>query len=109
MTIVAFIVAVLLRSIFGTCGMGLFFADRVRDRANEDARAYSREFHPGWTHPTVSCQSVDSDSDGYVTCTIGDGANATEAIECRVSRVTNYKRGCRPMRAAVRVRGTTSE
>lgn len=77
-------------------------ADTVRDHATSDARAYARALHPAWARPVAVCQGVDSDSDGYVTCTVGDGAGATEAIECRTSVVLDYQRGCRPMRAALR-------
>lgn len=77
-------------------------ADTVRDRAETDARAYAVQMHPGMTR--VLCQGVDSDGDGYVTCTLGDGREAV-GIECRASLWMDYARGCRPMRAAVRVAG----
>jgi hypothetical protein len=70
----------------------------VRTHAREDARTYVRTIHPAWTTPVVDCQGVDSDGDGYVRCTVGDGANATEAIECRTSVLFDYQRGCAPMR-----------
>lgn len=87
-----------------TCGQALT-ADTVRDSATSDARAYARALHPAWSRPVVLCQGTDSDGDGYVTCTVGDGAGATEAIECRASVVLDYDRGCRPMRAALRSAG----
>lgn len=77
-------------------------ANTVRDNATADARACARTLHPAWSRPVVLCQGTDSDGDDYVTCTVGDGAGATEAIECRVSVVLDYQHGCRPMRAVLR-------
>ena len=74
-------------------------SNTVRTHAQEDARAYVRTIHPAWTNPVVDCQGVDSDGDGYVRCTVGDGGNTTEAIECRTSVLFSYQRGCAPMRA----------
>lgn len=79
-------------------GCKMLTADTVKAHAQEDARTYVRTMHPAWTTPVVDRQGVDSDDDGYVRCTVGDGANTTEAIECRTSVVFNYQRGCAPMR-----------
>lgn len=79
-------------------GCNALTSNTVRTHAQEDARTYVRTIHPAWTHPVVDCQGVDSDGDGYVRCTVGDGVNVTEAIECRTSVVFNYQRGCAPMR-----------
>lgn len=80
------------------CGCDAMTSGTVRDRAQDDARGYARRFHPAWTTPVVDCQGVDSDGDGYVRCTVGDGVSITEPIECRTSLMTNYQRGCVPMR-----------
>lgn len=87
---------VILGMALGGCKM--LTAGTVKAHAQEDARTYVHTIHPAWTHAVVDCQGVDSDGDGYVRCTVGDGANATEAIECRTSVVMNYHRGCTPMR-----------
>jgi hypothetical protein len=79
------------------------WARAVRRRATADARAYAGQMHPGLTR--VVCQGDDSDGDGYVTCTVGDGAGRTEGVECRATVWTDYDRGCRPMRAMVRAMG----
>lgn len=80
------------------CGCDAITSGTVKSRAQEDAHTYVRTIHPHWSLPVVDCQGVDSDGDGYVRCTVGDGANFTEAIECRTSLVINYRRGCAPMR-----------
>lgn len=78
-------------------------AGRVRERASSDARAYAADLYPGWT--VVRCQPTDSDGDGYVTCSVGDGAGHVEGVECRASLWLDYARGCRPMRAMPRPLG----
>jgi len=80
------------------CGCDAVTSGRVKYRAREDAHLYVRTMHPAWALPVVDCQGVDSDGDGYVRCTVGDGANVTEAIECRTSLLFNYQRGCVFMR-----------
>lgn len=79
------------------------WSDTVRAKAQNDARDYSRAMHPTWPRVVVDCQGVDSDEDGYVRCTIGNGGDITESIECRTSRVMDYQRGCVPMRMAPRM------
>lgn len=92
-------VAFVLCALFAGCDM--VTADTIRENANTDARAHARRFHPRWSHYVADCQGVDSDGDGYVTCTIGDGDQITEAIECRTAVVMDYQRGCRPMRSVI--------
>lgn len=76
-------------------------ADTVQRRANEDARAFLRDLRPDLTDVRVSCQSLDSDGDGYVTCT-GSGMAGTArellSIDCRSSFLTEFQRGCRMTR-----------
>lgn len=72
-------------------------ASTARRRATEDAAHFARVLHPAWTHPAVLCQAVDSDGNGYLSCTIGNG-DALEPIECAPSVLFDYARGCRPVR-----------
>lgn len=67
----------------------------MRSRAAEDARAYGRG--AGFVHPSAVCQSA-STADGFVRCSVMEGARIV-AVECRVSYVLDYERGCAPMRA----------
>ena len=84
------------------CGCGMVTSGRYKRRAEADARAYVHQIHPHWASAVVACQGVDSDDDGYVRCTVGDGNTNTESIECRTSLTFNYQRGCVPMRLSVR-------
>ncbi len=95
MLIVLVIIAVVLNvmgAAFGGCGN-----EKIKKNAEEDALSYARTMHPRWERTVTLCQGSDSDGDGYVRCTIGDGTT-TEAIECRTSLLTDYARGCVPMR-----------
>lgn len=80
-----------------TLGCEDLTASRVQSRAQTDACRYVRVMHPNWLRPTVLCQGVDTDGNGYVRCTVGDGGNRTEVIECRTSLVTDAQRGCVPV------------
>lgn len=89
-------------SIGGYAASQVLFASTIREHAENDARAYGVRMHPTWPRVVVDCQGVDSDGDGYVRCTVGDGVATTEAVECRTSVVIDYQRGCVPMRMAPR-------
>lgn len=70
------------------------FAGTIHSRAVEDATRYAREMHHDWRELAVDCQTDDSDGDGYVSCTIGDGHTTTEPIQCRASIVRGDIRHC---------------
>lgn len=76
---------------------GPLTAKTSRQRATEDATHFAHALHPSWQHPAVLCQAVDSDGNGYLSCTIGDG-QVVEPIECAPSVWFDYGRGCRPVR-----------
>lgn len=67
------------------------------------ARQWVERWHPA-AHPEVECQELDSDDNGYITCTVGyddeQGKHQLEAIECGVNRWYHGFRttGCRLMR-----------
>ena len=92
-------VPILTLALFSTLGCEALMASRVQSRAQRDACKYTSIVHPHWTHPVVLCQGVDSDEDGYVRCTVGDGGDITESIECRTSLMVEFYRGCVPMRS----------
>lgn len=75
------------------------------ENATTQARAYVRTMHADWQNPNVSCQSVDTDANGYVTCAVNNGSGYPETIE-RASYVVdslNFNRGCRPARMTIPV------
>lgn len=95
--IVLIIVGIFALGIVGKFASCACSGDR-RANANTEARQYVRTMHPGWTRPVISCQGMDTDGNGYVTCTVGDGTDRTEAIECAAFVTVSFNEGCRPMR-----------
>lgn len=63
----------------------------------EVARGEARDFATrtlGFNSPVVTCQDFDSDTDGYVSCTVVDSTTKErEAIEC--SGWFTWNSGCR--------------
>lgn len=59
------------------------------------AHDWARRFK-GWSTPVVNCMGDDSDGNGYVSCTIGDGRGAVEQIECAANTIIEVNTGCRP-------------
>ena len=83
---------------FKACGVG---SEEQRENSTSMARRYVSEMHgPTWTR--VSCQGVDTDNNGYVSCVVGDGT-ATEPIECAACMTSSFcfNSGCRPLRFPV--------
>jgi preprotein translocase subunit YajC len=75
--------------------------------AEEDMRNYVSNLYPGREIIGVSCVKVDSDGDGYVSCTatvdLDNGPNVQEkmvAAEC-AGGFANFNEGCRPMKMTV--------
>lgn len=64
---------------------------------HEKAAAEAQDFATNvlrFKQPFVTCQGYDSDGDGYVSCTVVDGAtNDREAIECYAA--VSWNDGCR--------------
>lgn len=73
----------------GALGLG---APARSSHATGYARHWARRFK-GWSTPVVECMGDDSDGNGYVSCTVGDGHGAVEQIECAANTVNT---GCRP-------------
>lgn len=86
------------------------FSGTIQERVTEDATHYARQMHHDWQEIMVECQPDDSNRDGYVSCTVGNGHGATEAIQCRLTIVrggstagTGYRRcSLAPNRAQTR-------
>lgn len=81
-----------------------------RGDANKFAAAWISENLPDATRTSHTCQSRDTDNNGYVTCTvsatfIGDTRPEIIPLECGVNRVGTgcNVEGCRPL-ATFRVR-----
>lgn len=70
-------------------------------QAEAAARAYAAALYPGPT-ARVQCQGVDTDNNGYVSCTLVlDGTPpVTYPLECANS-YAYVNTGCRPMRLAL--------
>lgn len=70
--------------LFGGC-MELTGVPQNLRRENAQKQAYNwlHEFRQDMHNPHVSCMGTDTDHNGYVTCQVGDGHNATVQIECR--------------------------
>lgn len=63
-------------------GSGAVTADTVQANATGYARNYARRFHR-WSTPVIECAGVDTNRDGYVTCTIAQAPGTpTEQIRC---------------------------
>ncbi len=80
----------------GTCAMKFVSSE---GSATNNAMKYREVFHPDWQGAVVSCQSYDTDNNGYVSCTIGATNHNPEAIECPVKFSLNDS--CRPARNMV--------
>ncbi len=101
--------------IFGSVGFlvagSYFFAGKVRANAERYATNYAREIE-GMTSPRVQCMSMDTDANGYVTCSIHDGAvpsSRSTQIECVANMFTEFNTGCRGYRVRTLDINTTSD
>jgi hypothetical protein len=74
---------------------GRYFAGQ--GDALDTAHAWTAKWRPG---ATVECQTLDTDGNGYVSCTVGTPDGEIDAIECGVNRWYNGWRttGCRLMK-----------
>lgn len=69
--------------------------------AENEARTYSRTLYPEHPQPRVACQGMDTDANGYVSCTLVTHPNSPPIpIEC-ANRYAINNTGCRPMRYTV--------
>lgn len=78
---------------------GLRSGPEVRAEATTEATSYARGM--GYVDPHVQCVEMDSDGDGYVSCTVAftqpNGTIGKDAIECvgGISVVGALNSGCR--------------
>lgn len=71
---------------------------KVRNHAETYALEYMRVFR-GAQNPTVQCMGIDSDNNGYVTCTAITSMGSTpEQIECTANLFIETNHGCREYR-----------
>ena len=104
--IVVAIIVILGATCTGVVGRGCIGKSQKVD-ATEQATAYANFMYPG-KNPRIQCVRLDSDHDGYVSCTIAyDAENAvtglivtdTVAVECAAGFTLNE--GCRIPKARV--------
>lgn len=86
--VVVAIVGVFLALVFaGSCTSG----PETKRSATQDAKRFVDEL--GWQVQGISCADVDSDGDGYVSCTIAKQDGTSEFVECRGAY--SFGHGCR--------------
>lgn len=69
------------------------------ESATQAATRYTNTFHPDWQSPRVVCQGYDTDSNGYVSCTIGANGHQPESVECPAALSFNSE--CRVTRLTI--------
>lgn len=84
--------------LFAFCA-GRFNSDGNRTTANQEAQDFARQLYPGET-ARASCQGVDTDGNGYVSCTVVIGNHPPMFIECG-SQYSIGNNGCRAIRPVV--------
>jgi prepilin-type N-terminal cleavage/methylation domain-containing protein len=63
----------------------------TKEAATHDAETFVREL--GWQVAGISCTDIDSDRDGYVSCTIAKKDGTSDFVECRGAY--DFGHGCR--------------
>lgn len=77
------------------------YAPEVEARAKEMSRSFVRQHHASWTNTTTTCESMDNDRNGYVTCSVSrTDSTAVVPLECPacMSDFFCVTRTCRPAR-----------
>lgn len=103
-TLVELVIVIVVLGIIGTValgGLGVGASSRSSN-ATGYARDWARRFK-GWSSPVVECMGNDTDGNGYVTCTIGDGHGTVDQIECAANTVIEVNTGCRAYRRTIGV------
>lgn len=85
------IIGIIAAMLIANCG----YIDR--DGPNREARKHAREL--GMRNFRVSCVSMDTDGDGYVSCTIKEKGEAPYNVECSIGLINQ---GCRAPKANLR-------
>lgn len=101
LVIVFVVLAIIGGAAAASCGIG---APARSSNATGYARDWARRFK-GWSSPVIDCMGNDTDNNGYVTCTIGDGRGQVEQIECAANTVIEINVGCRPYARMIGVGG----
>ena len=102
-TLVELLIVVCVLSIVGMTLVGIAVGfsgcgtDTIRDNAQGYARNYARQFY-GMSNPVVQCAGIDTDANGYVTCTVGGNGQPPRQIECRANHLVEYDTACREQR-----------
>ena len=78
----------------GSSPTSLIFSGRIHTRVVEDATKYAHDMHHDWLEYVVECQPEDTNGDDYISCTIGNGHEAPEAIQCRSTVLRDGLRQC---------------
>jgi prepilin-type N-terminal cleavage/methylation domain-containing protein len=89
MVIVAILAVFLALSVVACKGMTS--GDETKKAATHDAAKFVKEL--GWQVTGISCADIDSDGDGYVSCTIAKKDGTTDFVECRGAY--SFGHGCR--------------
>lgn len=83
---------------FSGCGV-----EDTKQNAEKYARTHLRTMK-GWNNPVVQCFGVDTDRNGYVTCTVAERVGApTERLECVANWVFEYNTGCRELQRTLNI------
>lgn len=70
-----------------------------RTNAEKQAQEYAQQLYPGLPSSVV-CQAQDTDSNGYLSCTLRAGTQVVP-IECADYYMLDWNHGCRPARAVI--------
>lgn len=73
-----------------------------REQAEEAAKSFAESLYPGLRPVRVVCQNVDTDNNGYVSCTLVVGEQSPQAIECASKFNLSFVSGCRISRMTLR-------
>jgi Tfp pilus assembly protein PilE len=88
---IVLVLALIVLSRFNAC-----VGDSVKDDATFSAQEWANFMYPN-SEPRVQCVRLDSDGDGYVSCTIAHKEGDTikvEAVECAAG-IISINEGCR--------------
>jgi prepilin-type N-terminal cleavage/methylation domain-containing protein len=94
-TLMELMVVIAIVGIFGSILLfscrGMMSGETTKRAATNDAETFVREL--GWQVTGISCADVDSDGDGYVSCTIAKKDGTSDFVECRGAY--SFGHGCR--------------
>jgi prepilin-type N-terminal cleavage/methylation domain-containing protein len=94
MAFIGILAAVLVSALGKGCGN---VSGRSADLAVEGAQKWARDM--GYANVFISCVDIDSDGDGYVSCTVREDGKSPIQIECAGAFTMNN--GCRMPKAII--------